>query len=92
MRVPFKNILQYDPLQLNELFTDTKQELDEKTEELTVTTKNLEETADTLKVTRGVLRKTRRDRDEQKHLVGEHVKSESSLQEQASEVYLTFLF
>lgn len=65
--------------QLNELFTDTKQELEE-------TAKDLEMTAETLKVTETKLNRTTRERDEQTQLVDEHVKSETRLFAQASKV------
>lgn len=65
--------------QLNELFTDTKQELEE-------TAKDLEMTAETLKVTETKLNRTTRERDEQTQLVHEHVKSETRLFAQASKV------
>lgn len=72
--------------QLSSLFTETKEELAETKEDLTITTKNLEDTTQNLKVTKGHLRKTTQDRDEQRHLVGKHVKTETKLHQQATQV------
>ena len=72
--------------QLNDMFTDTKEELADTKEVLAETAQNLEETKDTLKTTKANLYRTRKDRDEQKHLVGQHIKSETKLHEQASQV------
>ena len=64
----------------------TKQELEETTAELTECSQHLAETKEVLLKTESNLRKTRQDRDEQKYLVGEHVKSEKVLHEQAAQV------
>ena len=39
-----------------------------------------------MKVTQSTLRTTRKDRDEQKHLVGKHVEAEGQLLQEASQV------
>ncbi len=54
--------------------------------ELEATARSLEETQDTLQKTSRALRTTRRDRDEQKYLVGQHIKTETRLHEQANQV------
>ena len=71
---------------MNELFGETKQELEETTEKLVCTEKSLENTKNTLNKTRCVLHHTRQDRDEQQYLVSEHVKTEKSLHSQAVQV------
>lgn len=73
-------------MQVNDLFTFTKAELQETKEELEVTNKNLEQTTETLTQTKGILKSTRKDRDEQRHLVSHHVKSEAKLHSQATQV------
>ena len=76
--------------QIQELFTDTKEELEEKTKDLEYTTKELEETSETLRTTETKLTRTTTERDEQRHLVKEHVKTETKLFGQASKVFMTF--
>ena len=56
-------------LQIQELFTDTKEELQEKTEKLLVTRDKLKITKSNLKDTLINLRYTTQDRDEQKDLL-----------------------
>lgn len=73
-------------MQLNELFTDTKHELEETTKELQHTGKQLELTSVALKVTERKLDRTAQERDEQKHLVTVHVKTEEKLHSQATKV------
>jgi kinesin family protein 11 len=73
-------------MQLSELFTDTKQELEETTRELQHTGKQLELTSVALKVTERKLGQTTQERDEQKHLVLVHVKTEDKLHSQATKV------
>ena len=74
---------------MQELFSETKQELEERTEELTVTSKELEDTTSNLKRTKTVLRATAQVRDEQKHLVACHVKTEKVLYSDANKVSLS---
>lgn len=68
-------------LQMSDLFTMTKEELEERNEQL-------EETRTLLKETEASLRRTRKDRDEQKHLVGKHVEAETKLYSEAEQVSL----
>lgn len=72
--------------QLNTLFSDTKQELEETSEELSVTSKNLENKTVMLHLTSTALQATTQDCNEQKFLVEEHVKSEAVLYSQADQV------
>ena len=65
--------------QIQELFTETKEELRERTVEL-------QDTKETLTTTKRQLRVTVRERDENKHLVGKHQDTESTLGDQAQEV------
>ena len=73
---------------MSELFADTKQELVERSKELEETEKRLEETSNNLRVTTGKLHEMTDDRDEQKHLVGVHVRTETKLHSQATQVGL----
>ena len=75
-------------LQLNELFTEAKRDLEETAKELESTAKTLTETAENLRVTENHLSRTTRQRDEQCHLVHEHVKTEQKLYTQATQVIL----
>ena len=68
------------------MFSETKEELATTQETLKETEQDLTETKDTLKTTTTNLYRTRKDRDEQKHLVSQHIKSETKLHEQASQV------
>nr|CAC20783.1 kinesin-like boursin [Paracentrotus lividus] len=74
---------------VTELFEYTQKELEDRTEELEITTKNLVETTDTLHVTEKDLRVTTQDRDEQRHLVSEHVKTETQLMSEATQLVST---
>ena len=56
------------------------------TEKLTETTETLRNTKATLKETKVTLRNTEQDRNEQRFLVEEHVKTETKLHSQATEV------
>jgi hypothetical protein len=76
----------YITMQLNELFTDTKQELEETSRELQQTGKQLELTSSALKVTERKLDRTTQERDEHKYLVSVHVKTEEKLHTQATKV------
>lgn len=78
----------YDPLflQLSELFTDTKKELDVTTEKLAITSGNLEKATTVLDNTKHCLRETEKDRDAHVYLLSEHVKTETHLYSEASEV------
>ena len=76
--------------QLSDLFSDTKRELEETSKELEETGKKLEKTTDNLRVTTGNLCKMTQDRDEQKHLVGVHVNTETNLHSQATQVCGSF--
>lgn len=71
---------------MTDLFTVTKQELEETSAQLTTTTENLVATSETLHETRVILQDTKQDRDEQKHLVGQHVVAEESLYNEAKQV------
>ena len=62
------------------------------TEKLTETTQNLKNTKVTLKETKVTLRNTEQDRNEQRFLVDEHVKTETQLYSQATEVGSFLLF
>lgn len=53
------------------------------------TTETLDQTTETLKQTEYKLAKTTKQRDEQIHLVTNHVQSEKQLQEQAKQVRIT---
>jgi septal ring factor EnvC (AmiA/AmiB activator) len=68
------------------MFVETKEELLDTKDTLMKTQEDLEETSDKLKTTTTNLYRTRKDRDEQKHLVSQHIKSETKLHEQASQV------
>ncbi|CAG2165078.1 unnamed protein product [Oppiella nova] len=72
--------------QIQQLFDETKEELNTKATELEVTTKTLDKTSHALKETKSDLHLTRVDRDEQKHLVGVHVNTEKVLSTQAKEL------
>jgi len=74
------------PIQLGDLFADTKRELEDTSKELEETGKKLEQTTENLHVTTGKLRVMTQDRDEQKHLVGVHVGTEHKLHSQATQV------
>ncbi|XP_054153934.1 kinesin-like protein KIF11 [Oppia nitens] len=80
------NALEEEMNKIQELFGDTKNELNIKVEELEITNKNLMKTSQQLNETKGNLRQTRRDRDEQKHLVEVHVNSEKLLTTQAKQL------
>lgn len=71
-----------------ELFTDTKRELEETSEQLGVTTNNLIKTSEKLQDTHQRLVTTTQDRDEQKYLVSEHVEVESCLYSDANQVFI----
>ncbi|KAK7493180.1 hypothetical protein BaRGS_00015517, partial [Batillaria attramentaria] len=71
---------------LTDLFTDTKKELEVTTEKLTITTGNLDKATDVLHKTKQCLRETEKDRDERVHLLTEHVKSETQLYSEATEL------
>lgn len=73
-------------LQLNDLFVDTKHELEETSKELEETGKELSATKDDLRETTSQLCQMTDDRNEQKHLVAVHVKTESKLHSQATQV------
>ena len=66
-------------LQMSDLFTLTKGELEERDRQLDETSKQLTQT-------KHELQQTMTDRNEQKHLVGEHVKAEKVLLNQAKKV------
>lgn len=74
---------------MTDLFTVTKQELEETSAQLTTTTENLVATSETLHETRVILQDTKQDRDEQKHLVGQHVVAEESLYNEAKQLLET---
>ena len=68
------------------MFAETKEELLDTKEILTETKETLTKTKGDLKTTTSNLYRTRKDRDEQNHLVNQHIKSETKLHEQASQV------
>ena len=68
------------------MFSDTKKELEVTTEKLTETKDTLKTTKTTLRETKITLRDTEQDRNEQRHLVDEHVKTETDLFSQATQV------
>lgn len=70
---------------MNDLFTYTKQELEDTTRDLELTTENL-------KVTETKLSRTTKERDEQTQLVNVHVKSEAQLYARATKVKPTQCF
>ncbi|XP_074642066.1 kinesin-like protein KIF11-A [Tubulanus polymorphus] len=76
-------------LKITDLFNITKAELDEMTEQLHTTTVNLEQTTKTLDKTKTKLQTTIYERNAQKHLVNEHVKTEKTLYSQANELLQT---
>ena len=65
--------------QIQEMFNLTKEKLEE-------TEQTLEDTSNRLVDTKKTLVKTRVDRDEQKFLVSQHIKSEAKLHSQATQV------
>lgn len=69
-----------------ELFTETKKDLEQTTEQLKITTNHLEKTAEVLQETEENLCQTTQDRNEQRHLVMEHVTNEDKLYGQANDV------
>lgn len=71
--------------QLNDLFTNTKQELEDTTRDLELTTENL-------KVTETKLSRATKERDEQTQLVNVHIKSEAQLYARATKVKPTQCF
>ncbi|XP_013399469.1 kinesin-like protein KIF11-B [Lingula anatina] len=74
---------------VNELFNFNKLELEETKVNLEETSKKLEDTTSTLKQTKKVLRVTTRERDENKHLVQEHVQAEKNLHSEATRLLET---
>ncbi|XP_076439721.1 kinesin-like protein KIF11 isoform X2 [Babylonia areolata] len=74
---------------LSELFTDTKKDLEETSEKLTITTGNLDKATTVLTKTKTMLRETEKDRDENAHLLSEHVSTETHLFSQATELLTT---
>lgn len=73
-------------VQITQLFDSTKQTLEERTEDLRVTREVLGDTRVQLRDTCVTLKDTVREREEQRHLVTEHVKTETSLHGQATKV------
>ncbi|KAK6185058.1 hypothetical protein SNE40_007379 [Patella caerulea] len=71
---------------LSDLFDDTKKDLEQTTEQLVITSQNLEITANNLEHTQKTLEVTEQDRNEQKYLVSEHVKTETVLFSQAQQL------
>ena len=72
--------------QLSELFTDTKKELEETASKLTITAGNLGKATDVLTKTKKHLKETEKARDENAHLLSEHVHTETELYTQATQV------
>ncbi|XP_076102450.1 kinesin-like protein KIF11 [Mytilus galloprovincialis] len=71
---------------VTDLFTMTKLELEETSQQLTITTENLVATTETLQETKVTLCETKQDRDEQQHLVGKHVEAEENLFNEAKQL------
>ncbi|KAI0224733.1 Kinesin-like protein KIF11-A [Lamellibrachia satsuma] len=81
--------LNLELITVGELFGETKEELKGKLEELEATSALLAETKEALMETRHKLTHTRRDRDEQRHLVDTHVNTERKLHDQAVQLLQT---
>ena len=77
---------------MTELFTDTKDELESTTDALNKVKEELESTKIYLNQTKEELKVTKIDRDEQKFLVEEHVKTEDVLYGEAEEVNIFIVF
>ncbi|XP_038070916.1 kinesin-like protein KIF11-A [Patiria miniata] len=71
---------------INDILSDTKEELEETTGQLETTTRTLVQTTHTLQKTETDLRVTTTDRDQQKYLLGEHVKTEEKLSQEAKKL------
>ena len=71
---------------VSELFADTQKELESTSEKLTITTGNLDKATTVLTKTKTLLRQTEKDRDENAHLLTEHVSTETQLYSQAEQV------
>ncbi|XP_022091821.1 kinesin-like protein KIF11-A [Acanthaster planci] len=71
---------------INDILSDTKEELEETSSQLQMTTKTLVKTTHTLQKTETDLRVTTTDRDQQKFLLGEHVKTEEKLSTEAKKL------
>lgn len=71
---------------MNDLFTETKQELQVTTEKLTQTSTKLATTKETLNTTKKDLQQTTLDRDAHKFLASELKKSEDILYDTANQV------
>lgn len=76
--------LQEEMRKISELFTDTRQELDERCMELEEKETELRKTNFSLQETKHTLRRTFLERDQNQYLVDEHSKTESHLHTQAS--------
>lgn len=79
-------------LQVQDLFTENKRELEETAAKLTVTKDKLVKKKSELRETKVNLRMTEQDRNEQKFLVSEHVKNETNLYENATSVSKSFVY
>lgn len=73
------------------MFKDTSEELEVTKDTLVVTKDKLTATRDVLKDTQDDLQVTRQDRDEQCHLVSEHVTTEDALHTEATQVNIIIL-
>ena len=71
------------------VFEEVSAELNEKSAELEATSVKLADTEQNLECTRVVLEKTAAEKEEQKFLVKEHVKTETLLKEQANQLLET---
>ncbi|KAL8616571.1 Kinesin-related protein 11 [Nucella lapillus] len=71
-----------------ELFSSTQKELEETSENLTVTVGNLDRATTALTHTKALLQQTEKDRDENAHLLSEHVSTETDLFSQASQLMI----
>ena len=76
----------YANFQVNELFTDSQQVLEETSQELSTTKERLCSTRIDLASTKQDLHLTKQERDEKGFLVEEHAKTEHNLHEKATQV------
>jgi hypothetical protein len=74
---------------VQDLFSETQEELQVTTDKLTVTKEKLVKTKTNLRETKVTLRQTEQDRNEQKFLVSEHLKNENELYENALSVSMS---
>ncbi|KAK7109010.1 hypothetical protein V1264_013129 [Littorina saxatilis] len=71
---------------LSEMFSDTKQELEDTSNKLTITSGNLDKATTVLTKAKVTLQETEKDRDQHAYLLSQHVKTETQLFSEASEL------